>query len=1174
MLDEAEGKVSAQREQGTKGWQNQGCLGRSQRRQGNRPVESQRGRHPRFEGREPRLQGHIYDWTGERTPERYIRTTREISNHIGVVYTKYTADFTAAVGTLELTDPEEPAAPDPVNLIAFERWKYEYKEHKNKLQEYTNFRLGLYNLVMGQCTESLKERLKSHKDFIEASQNGISLLVLIRSLLHTFEECRKLADGLSDVKMAFYKLRQGKYMKLERYHELFLAQVDVLNEVGVTIPDAALVQHVAEQHGREVPAAADHEEAKQIASAMQFIKGTNANHKPYLSHLRNSYLDGLDVYPNTVQEAYNILQRREELHNVPTVEGDGIAFAQKSGRDMSTVTCYSCHQTGHYANLEECPNYKGDRSGRKGSDGPPGGDGVSALMFSFYQANGEIPKTWVLLDSQSTVDIFCNPNLLVNIRRSSERMRIHCNAGSRLTNLIGDLPGYGTVWYDPKAIANILSLHQVRKHYHISYDSSHRKFVVTKPSGKEFTFQESDGGLHYLDTTCSQYSQEPQGQVFAVNTVRDNKKNVTNNDYLRALRARELQVMIGRPSDKDFIKTLKTSSLPNCPVTPRDMIFTNKLFGPDVGDLKGKTTRRGPPIVDSPVAVDTTSILEHYGEVTLCVDLMYVNKVPLLVTLSRNIKFGTMEAVADRKETTLLKSIKGVISLYKKAGFKVTVALMDGEFVPLRGGLAELGIRLNETSRDEHVGDVERYIRTVKERMRAIYNTMPFQRIPARLVIEMAKTAVFWLNAFPVAKGVSQELSPRTMLTGQQVDYKQHCRYQFGEYVQTHEEHNNSMNPRTVGAIALRPVGNGQGSFDFLSVTTGRVLNRLHATALPMPDDVIEKLHRMARQQKSNPGLIFADRNLNPDEDDDDDDDETYQDNNNDDDDYEDDLSYNEEDDVNVDVGEEAELGQPAAEDGAAQDNDVVDEDVDDDVSNNQEGDQAAPLIEENDDDDDEDHADMHMSSDIDQSQNAMTLEAGADDVDQDNRQNGPILEGTPGVDDAVIAPEIPGVTVEEDDGTHEDDNDEPALDEIAGQGQPTQPGRDNGGEGRYNLRSNRSRSYNHRYKENDFVIDDDSGIVMTTECTSEVLETPQMSLKAGLRVFGDDGAKAVQKEMKQLHDREVMIPVHKKNLTYEQRKEALAYLMFLKRKRCGKINCSTPVANVRAEHMLTSRTR
>ena len=47
---------------------------------------------------------------------------------------------------------------------------------------------------------------------------------------------------------------------------------------------------------------------------------------------------------------------------------------------------------------------------------------------------------------------------------------------------------------------------------------------------------------------------------------------------------------------------------------------------------------------------------------------------------------------------------------------------------------------------------------------------------------------------------------------------------------------------------------------------------------------------------------------------------------------------------------------------------------------------------------------------------------------------------------------------------------------------------------------------------------------------------------------------KAVEKEMQQLYDWGMMIPVHKKCLTPEQRKEALAYLMFLKRKRCGKI--------------------
>ena len=310
---------------------------------------------------------------------------------------------------------------------------------------------------------------------------------------------------------------------------------------------------------------------------------------PYLSHLRNSYLDRLDVYPNTVQEAYIILQCREETHSVPSLEGDGIVFAQWNGRDMSTVTCYSCQQSRHYADSPECPNYNGDHSGRMQADGLPRGDGASALIFSFYQANGKIPKTWILLDSQSMVDIFCNPQLLKNIRRTPEGMRVHCNAGSRLTNLVGDPPGYGTVWYDPKAIANILSLQWVGDHYHITYDSSHRKFVITKPSGKEFALQESEGALHYLDTT-RQHGQQRQGFIFAVNTVKDNKINFMNNDYLRAVRARELQVMAGHPSDKDLIKIMKTSSLPNCPVTPRDVLIANKLFGHDIGAQKGKTT--------------------------------------------------------------------------------------------------------------------------------------------------------------------------------------------------------------------------------------------------------------------------------------------------------------------------------------------------------------------------------------------------------------------------------------------------------------------------------------------------------------------------------------------------------------------------------------------------------
>ena len=191
------------------------------------------------------------------------------------------------------------------------------------------------------------------------------------------------------------------------------------------------------------------------------------------------------------------------------------------------------------------------------------------------------------------------------------------------------------------------------------------------------------------------------------------------------------------------------------------------------------------------------------------------------------------------------------------------MALMDGEFGHLRGELASMGVTLNETSRDEHVGDIKRYIWTVKEHIWAIYNTLPFNKIPAWLVVEMAKASMFWLNGMPPKDSFENQLSPRTIITGQKLDYSRHCRFQFGEYVQTHEQHDNSMNPRMVRALALHPTGNAQGSFYFMSISTGWVLNRLNTMPLPMPDEVVNQIHRLARQQRTNPGLLFGDRNMN-----------------------------------------------------------------------------------------------------------------------------------------------------------------------------------------------------------------------------------------------------------------------------------------------------------------------
>ena len=138
-----------------------------------------------------------------------------------------------------------------------------------KTQEYENFLAGLYNLVMGQCSPSLEERIKSHEDFEGAHLNGIALLVIVKTIMYSFEERRDLADSLDEVTKKFYSLKQGKYMSLQRYHELFVSEVEVLDEVGVAVAAPSLVKQITADNGRNgAPNADDRAQAKERALAV------------------------------------------------------------------------------------------------------------------------------------------------------------------------------------------------------------------------------------------------------------------------------------------------------------------------------------------------------------------------------------------------------------------------------------------------------------------------------------------------------------------------------------------------------------------------------------------------------------------------------------------------------------------------------------------------------------------------------------------------------------------------------------------------------------------------------------------------------------------------------------------------------------------------------------------
>ena len=75
---------------------------------------------------------------------------------------------------------------------------------------------------------------------------------------------------------------------------------------------------------------------------------------------------------------------------------------------------------------------------------------------------------------------------------------------------------------------------------------------------------------------------------------------------------------------------------------------------------------------------------------------------------------------------------------------------------------------MNICAKDEHVPGIERATRTVKDRVRYLCHSVPYKRFTKLMTIHVVLTVVKWINIFPSKTGVSNTLSPETLLDGKE----------------------------------------------------------------------------------------------------------------------------------------------------------------------------------------------------------------------------------------------------------------------------------------------------------------------------------------------------------------------------------------------------------------------
>ena len=400
----------------------------------------------------------------------------------------------------------------------------------------------------------------------------------------------------------------------------------------------------------------------------------------------------------------------------------------------------------------------------------------------------KMKESSVIIDIGSSVNIFSSESLVTDIRKSSKVLRLETNVGIamlRQEKKCGDLD----VWFNKASIANVLSFYLVTKERHIIVDTAFdNETCVCRGSNDWMVFEWMSCGLHMCDAVTLTNCSKPTFLDYCFLQIVENTKLMcAAKDVRREEETRFLHGKIGRLGQVKFYNTLDAGLILNYPFMSRDTKRADDIFGKEMEISRGREIRdlqRPMPRCerrDHPAS----AMKERNIKVRLSSNICHVNGLPFLHTMSENIQFRTVASMPNSIAPILLGHSESAMSVCTKEGFDVEAFEEDKEFEHMQGGMSTGASTLD---RHSYVHQVERSIRNVKECIQCTTHGLPFNCLPKSMVVSLTEFAIRNLNRFPGTTGMSNFISPLTIVTGPpRLDYNM-LKLSFGDYAEVHED--------------------------------------------------------------------------------------------------------------------------------------------------------------------------------------------------------------------------------------------------------------------------------------------------------------------------------------------------------------------------------------------------
>ena len=829
-----------------------------------------------------------YKWTGKNDDlksilalksERYEQKvlystfTDDIKNYVSQNY-KFAHDLIPIID--KFIDPKKDIEADvPKDLTDSEaksevsRWirKTEVEVHMDRRASLVKNKMALYGLVWGQCTTAFQEVIKGETAFEERDMKY--------DIIWLLQKCKLITAGLDEKSNVYYTL----VTSIKQTFNIFQRENESNDNYRTRFESEAMTLHlVGGKHVMSSPSILKRLYPKNITDenksqeehkmkAMVFTMGSDpTRYSLLLQTLEDGVLLGRDEYPTTITAAYDLLQSTcpslsksnrfmsRFRRNNNKFKAGNLSFAQirekdlvpgTDGKTYDKINCHGCGDPGHYKN--KCPKSKN----------------IILTQFIMNQQEMQtINPNWILLDTCSTVSVFCNNDLVSNITLCPEGEELHIvtNGGSEQFNYTATanlLPLQ--VHFNSQSLANIFSLSDVANlpGARITMDTSLDKSIILHYDNAIFHFHECEDGLYYYDTSLNpsntlltDYSQK----VSLVQSVSANKQSFTRRQIEGADKARSLQSAIGWPSITNFKHIVSNNLVRNCGITADDISRSVIIYGPPIPLLQGKSTRKTPCKPNIEVQKLPLQVKLKHVEFNLHIDFFYVNRLPFLHTKSEEINFLTVQSGRTRNSSSILHGLQTVINIYTKRGFRIKGIFGDNEFdiASVINGLRPIPFHI--FAADEHCAVAERSIRTIKESCRTMCHSLLYKKFTKLMVYHLVETAIYWLNSFPSKGGASETVSPAGLVVGRNSPDYNNKYLPFGSYAWVQSRTTNTMKARKIPCISLGPT-NEWGGHNFMSLYTGKRIHAYDWTELPVDDDVIERVEELAINEKQ-PDII------------------------------------------------------------------------------------------------------------------------------------------------------------------------------------------------------------------------------------------------------------------------------------------------------------------------------